>query len=143
MKMSILAFFSLLGLMAVGLPVSAHHGNVAYDESKTVVLKGVIVTKFAWANPHSIIMFDVKDEKGNLVHWAAELGSPSALSLLGWTKASVQPGDTITVYMHQSKTGNPVGRIEHVVLADGSSLKDSSGGGDRGDYRQSPGGSKY
>jgi hypothetical protein len=143
MKANLVLFLSFAGMLAVSSPVVAHHGNAAYDESKVVVLKGVMVTKFAWANPHSIITFDAKDDSGKVAHWAAELGSPSALSLLGWTKASVQPGDAITVYIHQSKTGNPVGRIDHIVLADGSSLKDSSGGGDRGEYRQNPGGSKY
>lgn len=129
-------FVSLVAVIALCAPVWAHHGNAAYDESKIVILKGATVTKFAWANPHSIITFDAKDDKGKVEHWAAELGSPSALTLIGWTKASVQPGDTITVYIHQSKTGNPVGRIEHIVLSDGSSLRDSSGGGDRGDYKR-------
>jgi len=135
-------FAAVVGVLAVCGPAFAHHGNAAYDESKVVVLKGATVTKFAWANPHSIIVFDVKDDKGNVAHWTSELGSPSALSLIGWTKVSVQPGDTITVYIHQSKTGNPVGRIDHVVLADGTSLRDSSGGGDRGD-KPAGGGSQY
>ena len=129
-------FVALVAVIALCAPVWAHHGNAAYDESKVVILKGATVTKFAWANPHSIITFDARDDKGKVEHWAAELGSPSALTLIGWTKASVQPGDTITVYIHQSKTGNPVGRIEHIVLSDGSSLRDSSGGGDRGDYKR-------
>lgn len=132
MKMKVLAGFVVTGILAVCFPAYAHHGNAAYDHGM-VVLKNATVTKFAWANPHSIITFDAKDDNGKEVHWAAELGSPSALTLIGWTKASVQPGDTITVYMHQSKTGNPVGRIDHIVLADGSSLRDSAGGGDKAD----------
>jgi Family of unknown function (DUF6152) len=59
--------------------------------------------KFAWANPHRLISFDVKDDKGNVAHWVGELGSPSALTLVGFTKASVQPGDVITVHTDQSK----------------------------------------
>jgi hypothetical protein len=109
--------------------VFAHHGNAAYDGS-VVELKNATVTKLSWANPHTIVEFDVKDDKGQPVHWAAELGSPSALGLLGWTKTSLSPGDVITVYVHQAKTKNPVGRIDHVVLADGSVLRDSAGGGD-------------
>ena len=89
----------------------AHHGNVAYDEAHLVVQKNVTVTGFIWANPHSIIQYDVTDDKGNVVHWAAELGSPSANSANGWTRTSVRPGDTVTMYMHQSKTGTPVGRM--------------------------------
>ena len=134
MNTRFVAFCSLVGLFAVCLPMLAHHGAVAYDESKEVVLKGATVTKFAWANPHSIIQFDVKDDSGKVAHWAGELGSPSAITLQGWTKASVQPGDVITIYIHQAKTGNPVGRISHVVLADGTQLRDSAGssGGARG-----------
>jgi hypothetical protein len=126
------AFLSLAGLLAVCVPVSAHHGSAAYDQSKEVVLKNATVTKYGWANPHTIIEFDVKDDKGNVVHWAGELGSPSAIGNQGWSKASLQTGDVITVYMHQSKSGAPVGRISHIILADGSQLRDSSGSGERG-----------
>jgi hypothetical protein len=136
-----LAFLSLVGLMAVCLPVYAHHGSAAYDESKEVVLKNATVTKFTWANPHTIIQFDVKDDKGKATQWAGELGSPSALTNQNWTKASIQPGDVITVYIHQSKTGNPVGRISHIALADGTQLRDSSG--TSGGYSGGRGGSQY
>ena len=116
------ALLSVAGLVAC-VSASAHHGGAAYDSSKEVVLKAV-VQKFVWANPHCTISFDVKDEDGNVVHWASELSSPSALSLVGWTRTSLQPGDTITIYIHQAKTGRPVGRMTHIVLSDGSSLKD-------------------
>src|ERR1700688_2631937 len=138
MKLKLIAFFSLAGVLAICSPTYAHHGNAAYD-MKEVVLKGAAVTTFAWANPDTIITFDVKDDKGNPVHWAGELGSPSALTNLGWTKASVHPGDVVTIYIHQAKTRNPVGRISRVALPDGSELRDSGGGGDASDRK--PGGS--
>src|SRR4029450_10463395 len=116
-RLAALSMFA--GVLAASSPVFAHHGNAAYDGS-VVELKNATVTKLSWANPHTIIEFDVKDAKGQPVHWAAELGSPSALGNLGWTKTSVSPGDVITVYVHQAKSKNPVGRIEHIVLADGS-----------------------
>ena len=53
--------------------MSAHHGAAAYDDSKEVVLKNAAVTKYTWANPHTIIEADVKDDKGNVVHWVGEL----------------------------------------------------------------------
>jgi hypothetical protein len=116
----------VVGLLAVCGSTFAHHGSAVYDTAKVVVLKDVTVTKFVWANPHSIAMFDAKDDKGNVSHWAAEAGSPSALSLIGWTKTSIQPGDVITAYVFQSKTGSPVGRLNKIVLANGTSLKDSA-----------------
>jgi hypothetical protein len=131
----------LAGVLAVCLPMFAHHGNAAYDMNE-VELKSATVTDFLWANPHTIITFDTKDENGKVLHWAGELGSPSALANLGWSKASIAKGDVITVYIHQSKTGNPVGRITHIELADGTTLSDSGGAGARGGRGGRGGGSE-
>jgi len=127
MRIKFAALLSVAGLLLVGLSASAHHGAAAYDETKEVVLKNATVTKYTWANPHTIIEADVKDDSGNVVHWVGEIGSPSAISNQGWTKVSLSPGDVITIYLHQSKTGRPVGRISHITLADGSQLRDSAG----------------
>jgi hypothetical protein len=132
MKTTLTALSLLACVLAVSAPAFAHHGNAAYDTTVTV-LKSATVTRLAWANPHTIVQFDVTDDKGEVAHWSAELGSPSALGLIGWNKTSLTPGDVITVYIHQAKTKNTVGRIEHIVLADGSQLRDSGGGGGNGD----------
>jgi Family of unknown function (DUF6152) len=140
MKTKLIALSLLAGVLAVYSPVFAHHGNAAYEGTITEV-KNATVTKLLWANPHTIVLFDVKNDKGEIVHWNAELGSPSALTNVGWNKASLMPGDMITVFIHQSKTKNPVGRIQYIVLADGSKLTDSGGAGEgggargRGNYR--------
>jgi hypothetical protein len=128
MQTKLIALSLLAGVVVASSPVLAHHGNAAYDGSVTM-LKDATVTKLSWQNPHTIVQFDVKGENGEPVHWSAELGSPSALGLIGWTKTSLTPGDVIQVYIHQAKSKNPVGRIEHIVLADGSILRDSAGGG--------------
>jgi hypothetical protein len=78
-----------------------------------------------------MLLFDVKDNHGNTAHWAGEAGSPSAIRLLGWNKNSLQAGDVITVQLYPSKFESNVGRLEEVVLADGTTLKDSPRG-DRG-----------
>jgi hypothetical protein len=108
----------------------AHHGAAAYGD-KVTVFKEATVTKFIWANPHSILLFDVKDDKGNVTHWAGEAGSPSAIGILGWTKNSVQPGDVLTIYIFAAKSGNSVGRLNKIVFADGKVLRDSQLGGDQ------------
>src|SRR5262245_11047312 len=111
------------------IPLLAHHGGDNYDTSKAVVLKGATVTKWLWINPHVIVQVDVKEEKGNVKHWSAEASSPSTLQLKGWSEATFQPGDVITVYLYQSKTGRPVGRLNRIVLADGTELRDGQQGG--------------
>jgi hypothetical protein len=124
-----ISFALLVGVLTVCGTAFAHHGATSYT-SNVVVLKDATVTKFVWANPHTIVLFDVKDDNGNLSHWAGEAGSPSAVGLLGWTKSSLQPGDVITVYIYPAKSGSPVGRLNKIVFADGKTLRDSQLGGD-------------
>ena len=130
MKSKLLGSFGLLVGVLVGCGVLfAHHGAASYTNNVTV-FKDVTVTSYLWANPHTIVMFDVRDDKGGVVHWAAEAGSPSAVSLLGWTRNSLHTGDVITVYLYAAKSGSPVGRLNKVVFADGKTLRDSQLGGD-------------
>jgi hypothetical protein len=113
------------GVLTVGGPMSAHHGSASYKTDKVVVLKQATVTKFVWANPHAMLLFDVKDDKGNVSHWAGEAGRPSAVRAFGWNKNSLHPGDVITVHLYPSKFESNVGRLDKIVLADGTTLKDS------------------
>ena len=129
MKSRVLMSLVLLStLLAVWGSLFAHHGSAAYKTDAVVVLKKATVTRFVWANPHAVLMFEVKDDKGNVSHWAGEAGSPSAIRLLGWTKNSLRPGDVVTVYLYPSKFSSTVGRIEKIMLADGTTLKDSPRG---------------
>jgi hypothetical protein len=61
-----------------------------------------------------------------------ETAAPQALRLIGWDKASVMPGDVITVRMYVAKNGNPAGRLQKIILADGTELHDTQLGGDKG-----------
>ena len=97
----------VLLILFLCMPVSAHHGNSAYDETARVSIKG-IVTEFVWTNPHSQIYLDVKDKSGKTVNWGVETNSPAILTRAGWTSRSVKPGDEITIIMCPAKNGAPV-----------------------------------
>ena len=102
----------------------AHHGLVAYSD-KALVLRNAVVTSFVWDNPHSYLMFETRDGQGTVVKWVAETGSPSAMMLLDWHRNVLKPGDVITIYLNQSKKGDPIGRLNRIVLASGKELRDS------------------
>ena len=125
------ALVSLGLLTTVGAPVFAHHGNAAYADDITE-FKQATVTKFAWANPHALISFDAKNAKGEVVHMVVETAAPQALRLIGWANTSVAAGDVITVRMYVAKNGNPAGRLQKIILADGTELHDTQLGGDEG-----------
>src|SRR5260370_11717418 len=56
-----------LSILSLSLPLSAHHGNAAYDATKQINLKGT-VTQFIWANPHCVVLFDPPDYIGHVAH---------------------------------------------------------------------------
>ena len=113
-------------MVAVGLlmgwqPLFAHHGSNNYDTSRTVSLKGT-VTQFVWANPHSQLYFDAKDEKGNVEHWGAEMQHPRALATAGFTKDIMKPGDSITIAGAPARSGAPRMFMHQIILSDGKKL---------------------
>jgi hypothetical protein len=110
----------VFGLLVVSVPLAAHHGNAAFD-TKAVTVKGT-VTDWIWANPHCWLKFDVKDESGNVAHWVGETSNPPDMVNAGWSKSSFKAGDEITVTMNPVKNGQPIGRVQRVVLADGQIL---------------------
>jgi len=102
-------------------PVFAHHGNSAYDMSKTIPMKGTI-TKFEYSNPHTQIYYDITDDKGEVEHWIAETTNPAMLNRVGWTRDSLKPGDQVTLFVNPNKVGAKVTFLQKVVFSDGREL---------------------
>jgi hypothetical protein len=131
MKINLLvtSAFGLGFLTMMSAPALAHHGNAAYADNFTE-FKNATVTQFAWTNPHAMIDFDVKDATGKPMHIVVEAGPASNIRLIGWTKTSIAPGDVVTLRVYMAKSGNPAGRLNKIVLKDGTELHDTQLGGD-------------
>jgi hypothetical protein len=119
-------FAAVVSLMAVSVPLFAHHGNAVFDVTKYLTVQGT-VTEWFWANPHCFLKFDVKDDKGNVVHWIAETSNPPDMINRGWGKQTFKPGDEVTVTMLTVKNNRPVGRVRQVVLPNGQVLANEGG----------------
>ena len=52
----------LVVFLVAGALASAHHGLAEFDQTKKVTLKGT-VTEFHFVNPHSVVEFEVKDDR--------------------------------------------------------------------------------
>lgn len=117
---SILFVIAFIAFLIASAPLSAHHGNAAYDATKEVTVTGV-VTEWIVANPHSLLKFDVTDDKGTVTHWIVESGAASANQARGvrLTRSLLKAGDKVTVTLMPAKNGQPVGRIHRLVLPDG------------------------
>jgi hypothetical protein len=103
-------FLVLVGLLAISVPLIAHHGNASY-ENKVLTLKGT-VTEWRWINPHVFLKADVKDDDGKIVNWTCELVAPSNMVNFGFTAQTFKPGDKVTIVTSQiAKSGAPVARL--------------------------------
>jgi Family of unknown function (DUF6152) len=110
-KTIVLAFCAVVVLLTISpAAVFAHHGSAAYDMSKSITLDGT-VTSLDWNNPHCLLHFDAKNEKGEVQHWTIELYNPLWLTRAGWTRTSLKAGDPITITFHGTKSGATNGYI--------------------------------
>jgi hypothetical protein len=100
--------FAIVTLLAVCVPVFAHHGGAAYETDKSVIVKGT-VTDYIWSNPHVFVKVDVKDDKGNMAHWIVEAQNPVSMMSIGWSKNTFKPGDEVEIDAMPARNGNPVG----------------------------------
>ena len=117
------SFIALMAAMAiiVAAPAFPHHSNSAFDVEKVIELKGT-VREFKWANPHTWIFLTADDGKGGKQEWQVEGRPPGVLGRAGWTRNSLRPGDTITVYCSPAKDGSHIALVARVILADGTVL---------------------
>jgi len=109
------------GLLLISMPLFAHHGDAGRYEENVVVLTGTVV-EVQLVDPHSMIVLDIPNEKGQPVRWQAELGGRNALAKnFGWSKSTLKFGDKITITGRKVKSGAPYINLTekaNVVLTD-------------------------
>jgi hypothetical protein len=118
-----------LTLLALAVPLYAHHSFAAeYDATKPVQMTGT-VTKVEWMNPHVYFYMDVKDEAtGRVVNWACEMGSPNALARQGWTRNTLKTGMKVAFEGTLAKDGSHKTNARNVTV-DGKQLGAASSEG--------------
>jgi hypothetical protein len=109
------------GLILAASPAFAHHSTAEYDMATLTSVKGT-VTKFEWSNPHAYIYMEIKDDKGNVAEWTAELASLGMLSRVNWKRDTVKPGDEITIHGNRAKDGRTLMRLDKISFANGQEL---------------------
>jgi hypothetical protein len=114
-------------VLALAVPVTAHHSFAMFDTAKPVTIIGV-VSAFEWTNQHAYIELDVADAKGAVTHWSIELGSTSILMRAGWKFNTLKKGDKVTALVSPLRTGEPGSLLNRLTLADGRVLLNGPGG---------------
>lgn len=102
---------------------SAHHAFSMYDNTKYVEITGT-VKSYSWRNPHVMIDFIARDEKGVDRMWSVECSSPNIIGRHGWTMNSLKAGDKVPIVIHPMKDGSSAALMVRVTTPSGQVLKD-------------------
>ena len=111
----------VLAVLIAAVPVLGHHSDVAYEKT-AIELKTATIVKVSWINPHAVVACDVKDDSGKVSHWTLEMGSPSAMSRVGWDRNSLVPGEVVKIDVNPARNGTTFGRLLRVTKTDGKTL---------------------
>ena len=110
-------------LMAVALPVSAHHSfSAEFSRDLPVTLEGEVL-KMEWVNPHSWLHINVTKEDGTVETWMVEGGSPSVLMRQGWNRDSLPAGTKVKVEGFGAKDGSLRAQSRGIEFPDGRRLE--------------------
>ena len=115
-----------LGLSGLAL---AHHSFAAFDVTTQKEITGT-VKKFDYTNPHTWVWLDVPNDHGGVDTWGFEGMSPNYLGRRGWTRATLKPGDKLTITYRPMKDGEKGGmwvsgkRANGEVLMMGGAITD-------------------
>jgi hypothetical protein len=104
----------------------AHHGWAAFSSGSQITLQGKVI-EFHFVNPHCIVEFEVKDNKGLKQLWEGELSSPGNLTPRGWTATSLEDKEEITITGYPAKNGSRAVRVTRIVLSNRRELKVGGG----------------
>jgi hypothetical protein len=107
-------------VITTGAVLQAHHAVAGvYDLNKEVVMEGKL-KKLNFVNPHASIVLTVADKKvkGKLVDWTLTTASVTSLTLQGFGKTTIKPGDPLKVTILPAVNGNPAGYIRRISLGD-------------------------
>jgi len=124
-RLQILVLGAVVTLVAAS-PLFAHHAWPV-ERSKEVTVSGT-VTSYDWANPHVMIGLEVRSPNGTVQKWQVGGPSTSRMANNGWDRNTLKPGDQITAIGFQFADGQPILRLEKVVMAGGKEMLLYGGG---------------
>lgn len=108
MKARVLApVAAFIALIALAIPVFAHHSfSAEFDRNKRVSLTGII-TNVKWQNPHVYFYIDVKDkETSKVTNYGVELGSPNGVLGNGLSRDILKVGMVVSLDGTMAKDGS-------------------------------------
>jgi hypothetical protein len=119
----LIAVLTLSGVVAAAMPALAHHSvSSEFDYAKKFSFQATVI-KLVAINPHSVLEVERTNPDGTKTVWKLQtLGAGSLRQRFG-PEGAVKPGQVVTVEGIQSRSGNPYGFLENLIMPDGRAVK--------------------
>jgi len=111
------------GLLAISVPVLAHHSFAAYDMRNTRQVEGTL-REFRWGAPHSSMVIEYKGRNGETLRMSLVSGSPLMFTKKGFNARDFKRGERVRVVYHPNINGAPGGALSSLRLSDGRTFSD-------------------
>ena len=103
----LIAALTISTVAAVAAPAIAHHSVIA--------LRAI--------NPHSVLEVERTNPDGTKTVWKLQTLGAGQLRQRFGPEGAVKPGQVVTVEGIQSRSGNPYGFLENLIMPDGRAVK--------------------
>jgi hypothetical protein len=108
----------LLCVLAMAAAADAHHGSAAYDVNREVTVEGT-VAEWRWSSPHTWVMLEAARPNGPSEKWSGEGPPLSWAEARGWSKTTLQTGETVRLVMYPSRREPRGGLVKRIERASG------------------------
>jgi hypothetical protein len=113
-------------MVLIAAPAFAHHSFAMFDVDRNVTFRGTVVD-YKWANPHVHVVLRVDagadTDPATVGTWDLEAaGSTAIMARQGWSRATLTPGDQITVVVHPMRDGSKGASLFYMIRPDGTRM---------------------
>jgi hypothetical protein len=118
--------FSILvagALLFAATAARAHHSvSSEFDYSKKFSFQATVIRLVA-INPHSVLEVERTNADGTTTVWKLQTLGAGQLRQRFGPEGAVKAGQVVTVEGIQSRSGNPYGFLENLIMPDGRAVK--------------------
>ena len=110
-----------MALLALPIPVLAHHSMAEFDRTVTLELEGELLD-VSWTNPHVLLWLSTTDENGSEAIWELESNAVSAQRRRGLTGDLVEVGQQVRIAGSPSTRRDAYLQVHNILRPDGVEL---------------------
>ena len=119
-------FLVAVSALTVSVTALAHHSFASYDVSQQKLVEGT-VTQWNYNNPHSWLMIEAPDAKGQMTIWSFEGAAIVHAARQGVNGTTYKKGEKVRVVMHPMRDGRNAGAMCFVMKQDGTFTRPNDG----------------